>query len=46
MSKINILGIIDNIKSKTNIFTPIIEAVVNSIDAIRNNNGKIEIGGM
>ncbi len=31
MSKINILGIVKNIKSKTNVYTPIIEAVVNSI---------------
>jgi len=44
MSKINILGIIDNIKSKTNVFIPIIEAIVNSIEAInQNSNGKIEI---
>jgi hypothetical protein len=27
MSKINILGIVKNIKSKTNVYTPIIEAV-------------------
>lgn len=46
MSRINILGIIDNIKSKSNIYTPIIEAVVNSIQSIVNSdikNGKIEI---
>lgn len=44
MSKINILGIIKNIKSKSNIYTPIVEAVVNAIDAIENNpNGHIEI---
>ncbi|GHT68748.1 hypothetical protein FACS189452_08920 [Bacteroidia bacterium] len=44
MSKINILGIVKNIKSKTNVYTPIVEAVVNSIDAIGNKpNGKIEI---
>jgi len=44
MSKINILGIIKNIKSKSNIYTPIVEAVVNSIDAIKNKkNGKIDI---
>lgn len=44
MSKINILGIIKNIKSKSNIYTPIVEAVVNAIDAIENNpNGQIEI---
>lgn len=34
MSRINIKGIIRNIRSKTNVYTPIIEAVVNSIDAI------------
>jgi nitrogen fixation/metabolism regulation signal transduction histidine kinase len=44
MSKINILGIVKNIKSKTNVYTPIVEAVVNSIEAIGNKpNGKIEI---
>ena len=44
MSKINILGIIKNIKSKSNIYTPIVEAVVNSIDAINGaTDGKIEI---
>lgn len=44
MSKINILGIVNNIKSKSNVYTPIVEAVVNSIDAIGNKpNGKIEI---
>lgn len=35
MSKINILGIITAIKSKTNVYSPIIEAVVNSIEAIQ-----------
>jgi hypothetical protein len=34
MSKINIQGTVDNIKSKSNVYTPIVEAVVNSIDAI------------
>lgn len=44
MSKINILGIVKNIKSKTNVYTPIIEAVVNSIEAINGKpNGKIDI---
>lgn len=44
MSKINILGIVKNIKSKSNIYTPIVEAVVNSIEAIDGKpNGKIEI---
>ena len=44
MSKINILGIVNNIKSKSNVYTPIVEAVVNSIEAIGNKQkGKIEI---
>ena len=44
MSKINILGIVKNIKSKSNIYTPIVEAVVNSIEAIGNkSDGEIEI---
>lgn len=46
MSRINIQGTIDNIKSKSNVYTPIIEAVVNSIDSITKKkieNGKIEI---
>jgi hypothetical protein len=44
MSKINISGIVKNIKSKTNVYTPIVEAVVNSIEAIgKQENGKIEI---
>jgi len=44
MSKINILGIVNNIKSKSNIYTPIVEAVVNSIDAIDGKpKGQIEI---
>ncbi|MDH7913476.1 ATP-binding protein [Winogradskyella sp. SYSU M77433] len=46
MSRINIQGTIDNIKSKSNVYTPIIEAVVNSIDSISKSgveNGKIEI---
>jgi hypothetical protein len=34
MSKINIQGTIDNIKSKSNVYTPLIEAIVNSIDSI------------
>lgn len=34
MSKLNIEGIIKNIRSKSNIYTPIIEGVVNSIEAI------------
>lgn len=44
MSKINILGIVNNIKSKSNVYTPIVEAVVNSIEAIgKTPRGKIEI---
>ena len=44
MSKINILGIVRDIRSKTTYLTPIIEAVCNSIDAIGDSpNGKIEI---
>lgn len=31
MSRINIQGTIDNIRSKSNIYTPIIEAIVNSM---------------
>ncbi|MFN0290025.1 ATP-binding protein [Pedobacter helvus] len=34
MSKINIQGTVDNIRSKSNVYTPLIEAVVNAIDAI------------
>lgn len=46
MSKVNIQGIIDNIRSKSNVYTPIIEAVVNSIDSIissKISNGEITI---
>lgn len=46
MSRINIQGTIDSIKSHTNIYTPIIEAVVNSIDSIASKkigDGRIEI---
>jgi len=46
MSRINIQGIIDNIRSKSNVYTPVIEAIVNSIHSIKkkqNDNGKIEI---
>lgn len=35
MSKINIQGTIDNIRSKSNVYTPLIEAIVNSIDSIK-----------
>jgi len=46
MSRINIQGTIDNIRSKTNVYTPIIESVVNSIQSIvkkGESKGKIEI---
>jgi hypothetical protein len=46
MSRINIQGTIENIRSKSNVYTPIIEAVVNSIQSIIDKgieNGKIEI---
>ncbi len=45
-SKLNIEGILRSIKSKTNVYTPIVEAIVNSIDAIaesKQSNGKIII---
>ena len=44
MSKLNIQGIVDSIKGKTNIYTPLIEAIVNSIQSIdiaNKKNGKI-----
>lgn len=34
MSHLKIKGIIDNIKERTNVYTPIIEAIVNSIEGI------------
>ena len=46
MSRINIQGTIDNIKSKSNVYTPIVEGIVNSIHAItgkNSKNGKIEV---
>lgn len=46
MSKINIQGTIDNIKSKSNVYTPIIEAIVNAIDSIhatKRKDGQITI---
>jgi hypothetical protein len=42
MSKINIQGTIDNIRSKSNVYTPLIEAIVNSIDSIQ--KAKIKTG--
>lgn len=46
MSKLNILGIVKNIRSKTNVYTPIIEGIVNCIDAIQDSavvDGRIDI---
>lgn len=46
MSKLNIVGIIKGIRSKTNVYTPIIEAIVNAIDSIhesRRRDGKITV---
>ncbi len=46
MSKINIQGTIDNIRSKSNVYTPIIEAIVNSIDSIqkaKTKNGEVKV---
>lgn len=46
MSQLNIKGLVENIRTRTNIYTPIIEAVVNSIDAIDQSgrrDGKIKI---
>lgn len=46
MSKINIQGIIDNIRNKSNVYTPIIEAIVNSIQAIqekKTQDGLVEV---
>ena len=34
MSRLNIIGIVKGIRRKTNVYTPIIEAVVNAIDSI------------
>ncbi|MGI6572365.1 MAG: ATP-binding protein [Fermentimonas sp.] len=47
MSKVNVQGVMSNIRSNTtNVYTPIIEAIVNSIQAITEKgikNGKIDI---
>jgi len=44
MSKINIEGIVRDIKERSTYLSPIIEAICNSIDAIKNGStGKIEI---
>lgn len=46
MSKINVLGTINDISSKTTVYSPIIEAVVNAVHAVkekRDNGGIIEI---
>ncbi|MBF0377302.1 MAG: ATP-binding protein [Desulfamplus sp.] len=46
MSKINIKRAVENIKSVTNVYTPIIEMIVNSVEAIeskKETKGKITI---
>jgi hypothetical protein len=46
MSNVNIKRAIDNIRSNTTIFTPIVELIVNSIQAIeeaQSTNGKVEV---
>ncbi len=46
MSQLNLKRLIGNIKSQTNVYTPLIEAIVNSIEAIdesKRKNGKIVI---
>lgn len=46
MSRIFIQGVVDDIRTKSNIYTPIIEAIVNSIQSIEQrgiNDGKIRI---
>lgn len=46
MSHLKIKGIIDNIKERTNVYTPLIEAIVNSIEGVDEagrNDGEIKI---
>lgn len=46
MSNVNIKRAIENIRSSTNVYTPLVEIIVNAIDAIEaknNNDGKVEI---
>lgn len=46
MSQLNIKGLIDNIKARTNVYTPLIEGIVNSIEAIdelNSQSGEIRI---
>lgn len=46
MSRINIQGIVDDIKSQINIYTPIVEAIANSVDSIISGgiqNGRVEV---
>ncbi|MFD1000181.1 ATP-binding protein [Ohtaekwangia kribbensis] len=46
MSKLNISGIVENIQSRSSVYTPVIEAIVNAIQAIEDKtitDGKIEI---
>ena len=40
MSNINIRGVVQNIRTRTNVYTPLIEVVVNAIQAIEGNNRK------
>src|SRR5688572_17813714 len=37
MSRVSIQGIVDNIKSNSNVYTPLVEGIVNAIDAIKKN---------
>lgn len=39
-NNVNINGVIENINTRTNVYTPIIEAIVNSIDAINTSGRK------
>jgi hypothetical protein len=41
MSQLNIKGLVENIRTRTNVYTPIIEAIVNSIDAIEQ-SGRVD----
>jgi hypothetical protein len=46
MSQLNIQGLISNIKARTNVYTPLIEAIANSIEAVDDsgiNNGEIKV---
>lgn len=46
MSNVNIRRAVENISSQTNVYTPLIEVIVNAIDAIESaeiENGKVEV---